>query len=62
MALYPKIKKEELDKIPEEHRCLYSYNGFHMWETVRKSPTSEPVLVCTKCKQVQMILFPNETV
>jgi len=55
MAIYPRIKEEERDKIPEEHRCQVSYNGYHSWEVVRQTPASEPVLLCTKCLQHKMI-------
>jgi len=55
MALYPRIKDEERNKIPDEFRCEVSYNGMHTWEIVRKTPVSEPVLLCTKCLQNRII-------
>jgi hypothetical protein len=55
MALYPRIKEDERHKIPDEQRCEVSYNGYHTWEIVRKTPTSVPVLLCTKCLRNKMI-------
>lgn len=55
MALYPRIKDDERNKIPDEQRCEVSYNGYHTWEIIKQAPTSEPILICTKCLQHRMI-------
>jgi hypothetical protein len=61
MAIYPRIKDVERNKIPEEHRCEISYNGYHSFEIVRETPSSTPCMVCTKCQNIKDIDFPKTT-
>jgi len=55
MAIYPRIKDEERERIPAKDRCSVSYNGYHSFEVVREAPNSVPVMVCPKCQMVVAI-------
>lgn len=60
MAIYPRIKDDERNKIPEKDRCPVSYNGYHTFEIVRETPASVPIMICTKCQKIIDIKFPKE--
>jgi len=62
MAIYPRIKDVEREKIPQKDRCSVSYNGYHSLEIVRERPDATPVMVCTKCQMILAIQFPEGSV
>jgi hypothetical protein len=54
-----KIKDEDRKKIPEEIRCMMSYNGYHAWEIVKEDGDGVWVL-CLKCLAKKKIDLEDE--